>query len=295
MIAALAEYFEGISIKIDTFTGIRGSSGYLGIFLIVFLTHQFLNYTRPPVVDDTMSTEEKEEPDPPRNFTTKQLAYFDGTKDEKSGEDKPVYLSVNGIVFDVSNGRDFYGPEGPYEKFAGKECGVALAKMSFDEQHLGDLKGCSDLSFGEKNELEGWIEKFRYYRDYPVKGRLVADEDLKALETRVLTSEELAKHTGAEGEEVPEGYAAVPIYIGAGEKVFDASFGGVEFYGAGGGYNKFAGRNISRALAKMSFDPEDLSNTKTDDLDEKQVKVLNDWIKTFEERKGYPIVGKIKK
>jgi membrane-associated progesterone receptor component len=297
MFTSLAEYLQGISIQIDTFAGIQGSSGYIAIFLIVFLTHQFLNWTRPPVVDDDIMHKQdgKEEPDPPRNFTTKQLAYFDGTKDEKSDEDKPVYLSVNGIVFDVSNGRDFYGPEGPYEKFAGKECGVALAKMSFDEQHLGDLKGCNDLSFGEKNELEGWIEKFTYYRNYPIKGRMVADEDLKALESRVLTSEDLAKHTGAEGEEVPKGYAAAPIYIGAGERVFDASFGGVEFYGAGGGYNKFAGRNISRALAKMSFDPDDLSNTNVDDLDEKQIKVLNDWIKTFEERKGYPVVGRIKK
>ena len=51
----------------------------------------------------------EEEPDPPRNFTAKQLRNFDGTKDV-SGDDKPVYLSVNGTVFDVSDGRDFYGP-----------------------------------------------------------------------------------------------------------------------------------------------------------------------------------------
>ena len=102
--------------------------------------------------------EGKEEPDPPRNFTTKQLAHFDGKKDEKLDEIKPVYLSVNGIVFDVSEGRNFYGPDGPYEAFAGRECGVALAKMSFDKEHLDDLKGCSKLNFGEKTELEGWIE-----------------------------------------------------------------------------------------------------------------------------------------
>lgn len=295
--SSVAEFIQDISLRIDNFTGIQGSSGYIIIFLVVFLTHQFLNYTRPPVVDDDAMApkDEKEEADPPRNFTANQLAFFDGTKDEKSSEDKAVYLSMNGIVFDVSDGRNFYGPEGPYEKFAGKECGVALAKMSFDEKHLGDLKGCSELNFGEKTELEGWIEKFTYYRNYPIKGKLVADEDLKALESRVLTTEELAKHTGAEGEEVPEGYAAAPIYIGAGDKVFDASFGGVEFYGAGGGYNKFAGRNISRALAKMSFEPEDLSNANVDDLDDKQKKILDDWIKTFEEKKGYPIVGRIKK
>jgi hypothetical protein len=65
--------------------------------------------------------------------------------------------------------------------------------------------------------------------------------------------------------------------------------------GAGGGYNKFAGRDISRALAKMSFDPDDLNNTSVDDLDEKQIKILQDWIATFEEKKQYPIVGRLDK
>ena len=45
----------------------------------------------------------------------------------------------------------------------------------------------------------------------------------------------------------------------------------------------------------MSFNPEDLENTNTDDLEEKQKKVLDDWIKTFEVKKGYPIVGNLGK
>jgi hypothetical protein len=53
---------------------------------------------------------DKEEPDPLRNFTAKQLRHFDGTRDEKEDTDKPVYISVNGTVFDVSDGRGFYGP-----------------------------------------------------------------------------------------------------------------------------------------------------------------------------------------
>jgi hypothetical protein len=65
--------------------------------------------------------------------------------------------------------------------------------------------------------------------------------------------------------------------------------------GVGGGYSKFAGRDISRALAKMSFDPDDLKITRVDDLDEKQIKVLQDWISTFEEKKQYPIVGRLDK
>jgi membrane-associated progesterone receptor component len=170
-----------------------------------------------------------------------------------------------------------------------------LAKMSFDEEHLDDLAGCETLNFGEKTDLEGWIEKFTYYRNYPIKGRLIPDNKLKPLVDRILTGEDLSKHTGDSGEEVPEGYATAPIYVGAGDKVFDCSFGGVEFYGAAGGYNRFAGRDVSRALAKMSFDPEDLNNTSIDDLEDKQKKVLDDWIKTFEVRKSYPIVGRLKK
>jgi hypothetical protein len=45
----------------------------------------------------------------------------------------------------------------------------------------------------------------------------------------------------------------------------------------------------------MSFEPDDLSNTSIDDLDEKQKKVLADWITMFEEKKLYPIVGRLKK
>lgn len=284
-------FLEDISQWIERTTGIQGSLGYIVILLLVFIGHRMMNSSSEPVADTTPAEEEEEEKvDPPRNFTAKQLVYFNGENDERTGEVKPVYLSVNGTVFDVSSGRSFYGPDGPYASFAGRECGVALAKMSFDTEHLDDLAGCKKLNHGEAFELDNWISKFTYYRNYPIKGRLVPDESLKSLEGRTLTQEDLTNNNG-EGEEMPEGYAAVPIYIGAGNKVFDASFGGVEFYGASGGYNKFAGKDISRALAKMSFNPADLENSNTDDLTEKQLKVLDDWINTFEVKKGYPIVG----
>jgi len=222
----------------------------------------------------------------------KQLMYFDGKKDEKTEEVKPVYLSLNGTVFDVTEGKDFYGPGGPYELFAGHECGVALAKMSFDAEYLDDVAGCKCLNFGEKEQLEEWISKFQHYRCYPVKGRLIPDSDLPD-PNKILSADELTKNNG-EGE-IPEKYATAPIYVGAGGKVYDVSFGGVTFYGKGCSYNAFAGRDASRALALMSLDPKDANNPDISDLSEKQIKVLNDWVKTFEERKLYPIVGTLEK
>ena len=115
-----------------------------------------------------------------------------------------------------------------------------------------------------------------------------------------VSSEELARYNGWNGE-IPEedgeyrGYAREPIYLGAGEFVFDVSFGGVPMYGKGGPYNKFAGKDVSRALALMSFDPKDIENSDTGDLEEKQLKVLRDWVDNFKNKKGYPVVGKLSK
>jgi membrane-associated progesterone receptor component len=160
--------------------------------------------------------------------------------------------------------------------------------MSFDTEYLDDIAACEKLSFGERDELDNWMQKFEHYRCYPIKGKLVAQEDMPD-PTHVISKEELSKHNG-EGE-VPAKYATAPIYVGAGNKVYDVSFGGVEFYGKGCGYNLFAGRDASRALALVSLDPKEAMNPDISDLDEKRIKVLNDWIKTFSERKKYPVVG----
>eukprot|EP00565_Helicotheca_tamesis_P003368 CAMPEP_0185729146 /NCGR_PEP_ID=MMETSP1171-20130828/4493_1 /TAXON_ID=374046 /ORGANISM="Helicotheca tamensis, Strain CCMP826" /LENGTH=290 /DNA_ID=CAMNT_0028397923 /DNA_START=136 /DNA_END=1008 /DNA_ORIENTATION=- len=283
-----------ITAWLDSLTGKEGTLGYIAIAISVAIAifgHWGAN-VHSKQIQEQLDAEEEEEPEPPRNFTLEQLKYFDGKLDEKTEEEKPVYLSLNGIVFNVTKGRDFYGPDGPYEMFAGRECGVALAKMSFDETHLDDIAGCSSLNFGEKTELDGWIEKFTYFRSYPVMGKLVPSEKIPSPD-RIVSREEIGKNDGS--GEIPEGYATAPIYIGAGDKVFDVSFGGVTFYGKGCAYERFAGKNASRALAKMSFDPADTENTDTNDLTEKEKKVLADWAKTFEEKKGYPCVGVLEK
>ncbi|KAL9181617.1 hypothetical protein ACHAXT_010422 [Thalassiosira profunda] len=283
----------------DAMTGVEGSSGYVVLLVCTLLGYVWINggFQANGSSKHVEEEEEEEELEPPRNFTTKQLRFFDGKMNEKTEEQKPVYLSVGGTVFDVSKGRDFYGPGGPYEMFAGRECGAALATMSFDESLLDDLAACDTLGVGDKAELRNWQEKFEHYRCYPIKGRLVPDAKLPSSE-RIISMEELAKFDGnAEGK--PEGnhagYALHPIYLGAWDKVFDVSFGGVPMYGKGGPYNRFAGKDASRALALMSFDPKDAENPDISDLEEKKVKVLKDWVATFEEKKGYPVVGRLDK
>ena len=89
----------------------------------------------------------------------------------------PVYLAVRGQVYDVTSGRNFYGPGGPYENFAGRDASRGLACGSFDEDMLTkDLEGPLDTLDGLGNDemeaLRGWEERFS--DKYLVVGKLVA-------------------------------------------------------------------------------------------------------------------------
>jgi membrane-associated progesterone receptor component len=92
----------------------------------------------------------------------------------------PVYLAVRGRVFDVTSGRNFYGPGGPYANFAGRDASRGLACGSFDEEMLTkDLQGPLDKLEGlgpdEMEALKGWEERFE--EKYLVVGKLVAVGD----------------------------------------------------------------------------------------------------------------------
>lgn len=98
----------------------------------------------------------------PKRLTLQQLAEYDGRTLET-----PIYLSVRGTIFDVTAGRNFYGPDGPYP-FAGKECSRALAKFSTEvEDCTDDLGGCT---LAEMDALRDW--EARFYGKYPIVGKL---------------------------------------------------------------------------------------------------------------------------
>lgn len=96
-----------------------------------------------------------------------------------------------------------------------------------------------------------------------------------------LTEQQLRQFNGSDPSK--------PIYVAVKGRIFDVTTG-KSFYGPGGAYAMFAGREASRALAKMSKDEEDISAS-LDDLTDKEIGVLKDWEKKFEAK--YPIVGRV--
>jgi membrane-associated progesterone receptor component len=80
-----------------------------------------------------------------------------------------------------------------------------------------------------------------------------------------------------------------PLLIAVRGQVYDVTRGR-DFYGSGGPYGMFAGKDCTRALAKVSFDAElftgDLEGLEPDELDK-----LEEWIEMFEGK--YRRVGRL--
>ena len=148
--AFLEPYYEIIKTQITT-----PVNGALLCTLVAVVAYRL--FLAPSRVDVTLPKA------PPaivfRTFTPRILLKYDGTKEQ------PVYLAVKGKVYDVSPGRNFYGPGGPYENFSGRDATRGLACQSFDETMLtkdldGPLDDCSDLDKDQIENLNSWVERF---------------------------------------------------------------------------------------------------------------------------------------
>ncbi|CBJ32444.1 conserved unknown protein [Ectocarpus siliculosus] len=245
----------------------------LGALVLMYLMFQ---PARAPATDDDESAADR--PPPPRNFTIEQLHEFDG-RDEAT----PAYVALRGEVFDVSSKPEHYKVGGGYHLFAGHDASYSLATGSLDPADLE--KSWSELNVMENESLDGWVEKYKNFSEYPVVGKVVTPP----AQPREFSLEELRPFDGT--SDIPEGYAAPPIYVGVRGKVYDMSYGGAEMYGPGKSYNLFAGRDASVALAKMSFAPEHLDNPDMSTLSKEDMTVLQDWASKME--KKYPVIGTI--
>nr|POE86501.1 membrane steroid-binding protein 2 [Quercus suber] len=74
----------------------------------------------------------------PVYLTDAELSFYDGTDPTK-----PIYLALNGTIYDVSqgSGRGIYGPGGSYHVFAGKDAARGFVTGCFAEDASPDLRG----------------------------------------------------------------------------------------------------------------------------------------------------------
>jgi len=105
--------------------------------------------------------------------------------------------------------------------------------------------------------------------------------DLEDSKDDPFTPEELRVYDGS----VP----GKPIYVAIKGTIFDVSRK-ADVYGLGKSYNVFAGKDGSKGLGMSSLKPQDaVADYK--DLDEKEMKTLDEWYDFFKKR--YNIVGRV--
>ncbi|XP_042465256.1 probable steroid-binding protein 3 isoform X1 [Zingiber officinale] len=185
-------FFSSLAAAIDSYTGLSPAAFFTIVALMVGayrLVSAFFVY--PDEESAAKRSLAPQMPPPPEAFspppqpvqlgdiTLEDLKAYDG-----SDPNKPLLVAIKGQVYDVSIGRLFYGPGGPYAFFAGRETSRALALMSFDPRDLNsDL---SDLSEAELEVLHDWEEKFK--EKYVKVGNVVAgnskDEDESSKEIK---------------------------------------------------------------------------------------------------------------
>ncbi|NXQ44474.1 PGRC2 protein, partial [Catharus fuscescens] len=91
-----------------------------------------------------------------RDFSLEQLREFDGARNPR------ILLAVNGKVFDVTKGSKFYGPEGPYGIFAGRDASRGLATFCLDKDALKDeYDDLSDLNAVQMESVREWEMQFK--------------------------------------------------------------------------------------------------------------------------------------
>jgi predicted heme/steroid binding protein len=117
----------------------------------------------------------------PIYLTDAELSAYDGRD-----ASKPVYIALNGTIYDVSAGRNVYGPGGSYSFFAGRDATRAFITGCFQEDLTPDTRGAEltyipvdddkpskaeaklrrerDTRFAKKrvqDTIEGWSRMFK--------------------------------------------------------------------------------------------------------------------------------------
>ncbi|TRM68536.1 cytochrome b5-like heme/steroid binding domain-containing protein [Schizophyllum amplum] len=99
-----------------------------------------------------------------RLFTDRSLAQYDG-----SVPGRPVYLAIDGEVYDVSKG-SAYRSGGSYSFFAGKDAARAYGTGCFKTHLTHDLRGLTESEF---RGVQHWKDFYKDHKDYWRIGRVI--------------------------------------------------------------------------------------------------------------------------
>jgi len=106
----------------------------------------------------------------PLRLTAEELAKFVGDDAEPR-----IFISVRGHIFDVTSGRDFYGPGEGYSVFAGREASRALGKMQISAAECN--AGWANLSEEHAKTLGEWEAKYK--EKYTIVGEFIPDSEFE--------------------------------------------------------------------------------------------------------------------
>ncbi|KAI4091223.1 MAG: hypothetical protein LQ344_004215 [Seirophora lacunosa] len=96
----------------------------------------------------------------PITLTPQQLSLYNGTSPTL-----PIYLALNGSIYDVSASPHLYGPGGAYAFFAGRDATRAFVTGCFDTENLtGDLRGAEEMFLPLDDPAEVVAEKVKKVR-----------------------------------------------------------------------------------------------------------------------------------
>lgn len=101
-----------------------------------------------------------------RVITEKELKEHDGSRSHL-----PIYLSITGLVFDVSVGRNHYQPGGGYHFLAGKDATVSFETGCFEDECFAmQGVGWGHISQDGRRGIRDWVQQYK--QKYTLIGRL---------------------------------------------------------------------------------------------------------------------------
>lgn len=106
----------------------------------------------------------------PLVFEMSELAKYNG-----ADSTLPIYLAINGSVYDVTASRHMYGPKGPYRFFSGRDATRAFVTGCFQnpDEFTHDLRG---LDPDEINaDVKSWRNFFETSQKYWYVGKVLLE------------------------------------------------------------------------------------------------------------------------